>query len=125
MYYSPEHIETNINEYEAKGGYSVAKLLELQRSDSGEATMTGGGATGGGATLMDKIRDLHIPIGLVSRRYLPKDSRHTDRNDDCDVTCLGAHIFEELESMIFRKDNRDTRKNIKSTVLSKTKKRRL
>ena len=101
----------------------MAKLLKLSMSN--DPTMTGGGGAKEDTSLMDKIRDLHIPIGLVSRRYSPKDSRHTDRNDDCDVTCLSAHIFEELESMIFRKDNRDTRKNLKSTMLSKTKKHRL
>jgi len=123
MHYSPEHIETHIEEYNSKGGYSAAKLLEsseqLKHSDNSVIT---GGAPAPDSSLMDKIRDLHIPLGLISRRYPSKFN--SKRNDLCDANCLDSNIFEELESMIFHKKRTDTRKNVNAITSSKTQRRR-
>ena len=103
MQYSPEHIETRVNEYEAKGGYSAAKLLENQR----HGTMVGGAASNTHDSLFDKLRNLQVPLGLVSRRY-PSKARH----NNVDATFLDSKIFEELESMIFHNKKTGTRKNV-------------
>jgi hypothetical protein len=110
--YSPEHIETRTNENEMKGGYSAAKLLERD-SDKDRDTMFGGGSTNIGAhkneSLMERIRDLHVPLGLVSRRYAPCIKRGEERDAD---TWLPTDIFDKLESLIFKSKSKDTRKNL-------------
>ena len=108
MHYSPEHIETRVNEYEAKGGYSAAKLLENQR----HGTMVGGAASNTHDSLFDKLRNLQVPLGLVSRRY-PSKARHNNTDtDDKETAFLDSKIFEELESMIFHNKKTGTRKNV-------------
>jgi hypothetical protein len=113
MHYSPEHIETRVNEYEAKGGYSAAKLLENQR----HGTMVGGAASNTNDSLFDKLRNLQVPLGLVSRRY-PSKARHNNE----DATFLDSKIFEELESMIFHNKKTGTRKNVEIIKSTGTKK---
>lgn len=107
MHYSPEHIETSVNDYEAKGGYSAAKLLESQR----HGTMVGGAAINTHDSLFDKLRNLQVPLGLVSRRY-PSKARHNTDMDDKETAFLDSKIFEELESMIFHNKKTGTRKSI-------------
>lgn len=104
--YSPEHIETRANENEMKGGYSAAKLLE---HDKDRDTMFGGSATGKNDSLLERIRDLHVPLGLVSRRYPSCAKRGDERDAD---TWLPTDIFEKLETMIFKSKSKDTRKNL-------------
>jgi len=104
--YLPEHIETRTNENEMKGGYSAAKLLEHDKSND---TMMGGGPFGKNESLLERIRDLHVPLGLVSRRYPPCAKRGDERDAD---TWLPTDIFEKLETMIFKSKSKDTRKNL-------------
>jgi hypothetical protein len=98
--YSPEHIE--------KSGYSAAKLLE-NVSNKGSDAMYGGGDGHTHESLLERIKDLQVPIGLVSRRYVPSGKcEETDY-----VTVLDKHIFDNLETMIFKgKGSKDTRKNL-------------
>lgn len=106
--YLPEHIETRANENEMKGGYSAAKLLE---HDKDRDTMMGGSPAGThkNDSLLERIRDLHVPLGLVSRRYPPCAKRGDERDAD---TWLPTDIFEKLETMIFKSKSKDTRKNL-------------
>jgi hypothetical protein len=115
MQYSPEHIETSVNEYAAKGGYSASKLLENQR----HGTMVGGAANNTHDALLDKLKHLQVPLGLVSRRY-PSKARH----NNTDAAFLDSKIFEELESMIFHNKKTGTRKNIEIIKSTGTKKYR-
>jgi hypothetical protein len=116
MHYSPEHIETKIDEYEQKGGYLATKLLDNYYANS-DNTIVGGGNRN---SLMEKIQDLYIPLGLVSRRY--SANRCNNTNDECNG-CLDSHIYEELEAMVFnKKKNTDTRKNKDPSEMSKTRK---
>lgn len=118
MHYSPEHIETQVNEYEAKGGYSAAKLLESQR----HGTMVGGAASNTNESLLDKLKHLQVPLGLVSRRY-PSKARHNNTDtDDKETAFLDSKIFEELESMIFYNKKTGTRKNVEIIKSAGTKK---
>ena len=118
MHYSPEHIETRVNEYEAKGGYSAAKLLENQR----HGTMVGVAANNTHDSLFDKLRNLQVPLGLVSRRY-PSKARHDNVDaDDKETAFLDSKIFEELESMIFHNKKTGTRKNVEIIKSAGTKK---
>jgi hypothetical protein len=113
MHYSPEHIETSVHEYEAKGGYSAAKLLENQM----HGTMVGGAASNTHDTLLDKLKHLQVPLGLVSRRYPSKAQRN-----NTDAAFLDSKIFEELESMIFHNKKTGTRKSIEIIKSTGTKK---
>ena len=111
--YLPEHIETRVNEMEMKGGYSAAKLLEHD-SEKSKDTMFGGGAAGTGThhkneSLLERIRDLHVPLGLVSRRYPPSGKRGEESDAD---TWLPTETFEKLESLIFKSKSKDTRKRM-------------
>ena len=118
MHYSPEHIETRVNEYEAKGGYSAAKLLENQR----HGTMVGGATSNAHDSLFDKLKHLQVPLGLVSRRY-PSKARHNNTDtDDKETAFLDSKIFEELESMIFYNKKTGTRKNVEIIKSAGTKK---
>ncbi len=121
MQYSPEHIETGVHDYEAKGGYSATKLLKqsMQQNDS----MVGGAgeARNVSESLFEKLQHLQVPLGLVSRRYPSNVRRHTDV-DDKDTEFLDSKIFEELEAMIFHSKNRETRKNVKIMKSANTKK---
>jgi hypothetical protein len=124
MQYSPEHIETGVHDYEAKGGYSATKLLKqsMQQNDS----MVGGASEAREAreeseSLFEKLQHLQVPLGLVSRRYPSNVRRHTDV-DDKDTEFLDSKIFEELEAMIFHSKNRETRKNVKIMKSANTKK---
>lgn len=121
MQYSPEHIETGVHDYEAKGGYSATKLLKqsMQQNDS----MVGGAseASNVSESLFEKLQHLQVPLGLVSRRYPSNVRRHTDV-DDKDTEFLDSKIFEELEAMIFHSKNRETRKNVKIMKSANTKK---
>jgi hypothetical protein len=130
MQYSPEHIETVVHDYEAKGGYSATKLLKqsMQQNDSmvggaGEARATGttGEESNVSESLFEKLQHLQVPLGLVSRRYPSNVRRHTDV-DDKDTEFLDSKIFEELEAMIFHSKNRETRKNVKIMKSANTKK---
>jgi hypothetical protein len=111
--YSPEHIE--------KAGYSAAKLLE-NVSNKGLNAMYGGGVQTH-ESLLERIKDLHVPIGLVSRRYTPSGKcEETDY-----VTVLDKHIFDNLETMIFKgngKGSKDTRKNLNGKDSKRTRKNR-
>ena len=109
--YSPEHIE--------KAGYSAAKLLENVSNRNSDA-MYGGGDGQSHESLLERIKDLQVPIGLVSRRYTPSGKcEETDY-----VTVLDKHIFDNLETMIFKgKGSKDTRKNL-GTKDNKTRKTR-
>jgi len=121
MQYSPEHIETGVHDYEAKGGYSATKLLKqsMQQNDS----MVGGAGEASTTveSLFEKLQHLQVPLGLVSRRYPSNVRRHTDI-DDKDTEFLDSKIFEELEAMIFHSKNRETRKNVKIMKSANTKK---
>jgi hypothetical protein len=119
--YSPEHIE--------KAGYSAAKLLENVSNRDSNA-MYGGGDDGdnhpNGQThesLLERIKDLQVPIGLVSRRYAPSGKcEETDY-----VTVLDKHIFDNLETMIFKgngKGSKETRKNLNGKDSKRTRKNR-
>ena len=116
--YSPEHIE--------KAGYSAAKLLEnVSNRDSNG--MYGGGDGHVNESLLERIKDLQVPIGLVSRRYVP--SGKCEENDY--VTVLDKHIFDNLETMIFKgngkgkgKGSKDTRKNLNGKDSKRTRKNR-
>ena len=120
--YLPEHIETRATKMEMKGGYSAAKLLE---HDKDRDTMFGGSpedsrfqrnlgsstniGAGKNESLLERIRDLHVPLGLVSRRYPPSGKRGDERDAD---TWLPTNIFDKLETMIFKSKSKNTRKNL-------------
>lgn len=106
--YLPEHIETRVNEMEMKGGYSAAKLLEHD-SEKSKDTMFGGSPFGKNESLLERIRDLHVPLGLVSRRYPPSGKRGEESDAD---TWLPTETFEKLESLIFKSKSKDTRKRM-------------
>jgi hypothetical protein len=109
--YSPEHIE--------KAGYSAAKLLENVSNRNYDAMYGGSRDVQTHDSLLERIKDLQVPIGLVSRRYVPSGKcEETDY-----VTVLDKHIFDNLETMIFKKSSKDTRKNL-STKDNKTRKNR-
>jgi hypothetical protein len=121
--YTPEHIETSHfeNDYEekheSKGGYSVAKLLEQR-----------GGQIGGGSSesLMSRIKDLYIPIGLVTRHYPTPIKK---RNETTKGKCITEDLMTKLEDLIYKnkstenktmknekqEDNKYTRKHRKIT----------
>ena len=94
--YTPEHIETSHfeNDYEetheSKGGYSVAKLLEQR-----------GGQIGGGSSesLISRIKDLYIPVGLVTRHY-PNPIKK--RNETTNVKCISEDLMTKLENLIYK-----------------------
>jgi hypothetical protein len=94
--YSPKNIETAYFEndyedkYESKGGYSVAKLLEQRNG------IIGGG---GNESLMSRIKDLYIPVGLVSRQYARPINKHKDTYTG---KCVSEEIINELENLIFK-----------------------
>ena len=120
--YLPEHIETRANDMEMKGGYSATKLLER---DKERDTIFGGSAAGThkNESLMERIRDLHVPLGLVSRRYPPCAKRGDERDAD---TWLPTDIFDKLETMIFKSKSKDTRKNpVKGKPAQRTLKKHL
>jgi hypothetical protein len=111
--YLPEHIETRANDIEMKGGYSAVKLLENRRTPE-QDTMFGGaagtaGTLGKNESLLERIRDLHVPLGLVSRRYPPSGKRGDESDAD---TWLPTDIFDKLESLIFKSKSKDTRKRM-------------
>ena len=109
--YSPEHIE--------KAGYSAAKLLENVSNRNYDA-MYGGGYGDNHESLLERIKDLQVPIGLVSRRYTPSGKcEETDY-----VTVLDKHIFDNLETMIFKRSSKDTRKNLDNKDSKRTRKNR-
>ena len=97
--YTPEHIETSHfeNDYqethESKGGYSVAKLLEQR----------GGGIAGqiGGSSesLMSHIKDLYIPVGLVTRHYPTPIKK---RNETTNMKCISEDLMTKLEDLIYK-----------------------
>jgi hypothetical protein len=118
MQYSPEHIETSVHEYEVKGGYSAAKLLESQM----HGTMVGGAASNTHDTLLDKLKHLQVPLGLVFRRYTSKTRHNNTDTDDNETVFLDSKIFEELESMIFHNKKTGTRKSIEIIKSTGTKK---
>ena len=95
--YTPEHIETSHfdNDYEekheSKGGYSVAKLLE-QRGGQ-----IGGG--GGGGSLMARIKDLYIPVGLVTRHYPTPIQKRTETTKG---KCISEDLMTKLEDLIYK-----------------------
>ena len=127
--YTPEHIETSHfeNDYqethESKGGYSVAKLLE-QRG-GGIAGQIGGGG-GSSESLISRIKDLYIPVGLVTRHY-PNPIKK--RNETTNVKCISEDLMTKLENLIYknkstenktmkiekREENKYTRKHRKIT----------
>jgi hypothetical protein len=115
--YSPEHIE--------KAGYSAAKLLENVSNRNYDAMYGGddGHVHPKGQThesLLERIKDLQVPIGLVSRRYVPSGKcEETDY-----VTVLDKHIFDNLETMIFKRSSKDTRKNLGTKDSKRTRKNR-
>jgi len=92
--YTPEHIETSHfdNDYEekheSKGGYSVAKLLEQR-----------GGQIGGGGSLMARIKDLYIPVGLVTRHYPTPIQKRTETTKG---KCISEDLMTKLEDLIYK-----------------------
>jgi hypothetical protein len=93
--YTPEHIETSHfdNDYEekheSKGGYSVAKLLEQR----------GGQIGGGGGSLMARIKDLYIPVGLVTRHYPTPIQKRTETTKG---KCISEDLMTKLEDLIYK-----------------------
>ena len=118
--YTPEHIETSHfeNDYEetheSKGGYSVAKLLEQR-----------GGQIGGGSSesLMSRIKDLYIPVGLVTRHYPNPIQR---RKEMTNGKCISDDIMTELENLIYKNKSTEilTRKMDKQEETNYTRKHR-
>lgn len=104
--YTPEHIETSHFEndyedkYESKGGYSVAKLLEQRGGQTG-------GQTGGSSeSLMSRIKDLYIPVGLVTRHY---PTPITKRKEMTKGKCISEEIMNELENLIYKNKSTETK----------------
>ena len=117
MHYSPEHIETKIDDTEQKGGYLASRLLDNYYANS-DNTIVGGGNKN---SLIEKLQDLYVPLGLVSRRYYV-NSCDGATNDEY-KGCLDSHVYEELEAMVFnKKKNTGTRKNKDPSEMSKTRK---
>lgn len=118
--YTPEHIETSHfeNDYqethESKGGYSVAKLLEQR-----------GGQIGGGSSesLMSRIKDLYIPIGLVTRHYPTPIKK---RNETTKGKCISEDLMTKLEDLIYKNKSTEnkTMKNEKHEETKYTRKHR-
>lgn len=121
--YTPEHIETSHfeNDYEetheSKGGYSVAKLLE-QRGGQG---MSGGG--GSSESLMLRIKDLYIPIGLVTQHYPTPIKK---RNETTKGKCITEDLMTKLEDLIYKNKSTEilTRKTDKHEETNYTRKHR-
>ena len=122
--YTPEHIETSHfeNDYqethESKGGYSVAKLLEQRGGQMG-------GSVGGGSSesLMSRIKDLYIPVGLVTRHYPNPIQR---RKEMTNGKCISDDIMTELENLIYKNKSTEilTRKMDKQEETNYTRKHR-
>ena len=126
--YTPEHIETSHfeNDYqethESKGGYSVAKLLEQRGGQMGGSV---GGSVGGGSSesLMSRIKDLYIPVGLVTRHYPNPIQR---RKEMTNGKCISDDIMTELENLIYKNKSTEilTRKMDKQEETNYTRKHR-
>ena len=104
--YTPEHIETSHFEndyedkYESKGGYSVAKLL---KQSGGQ---TGGSVGGGSESLMSRIKDLYIPIGLVTRHYPTPIQK---RKETTHKKCISEDIMTKLEDLIYKNKSTESK----------------
>ena len=111
--YTPEHIETSHfeNDYEekheSKGGYSVAKLLEQRGggiagqiggslNESNERSVGGGGSS---ESLMSRIKDLYIPVGLVTRHYPTPIKKRTETTKG---KCISEDLMTKLEDLIYK-----------------------
>lgn len=96
--YTPEHIETSHfeNDYEerheSKGGYSVAKLLEQRGGIAGQI----GGSS---ESLTSRIKDLYIPVGLVTRHYPTPIKK---RNETTNMKCISEDLMTKLEDLIYK-----------------------
>ena len=120
--YAPEHIETSHFEndyedkYESKGGYSVAKMLE-QRAGDGQ---TGGGLS---ESLMSRIKDLYIPLGLVTKHYATPITKRVEKTKG---KCITEEIMTELENLIYKNKSTEvkTRKHDKPEETNYTRKHR-
>jgi hypothetical protein len=106
--YTPEHIETSHfeNDYqerhESKGGYSVAKLLEQRGGQiGGSLNESNERSVGGGSSesLMSRIKDLYIPVGLVTRHY-PNPIKK--RNETTKGKCISEDLMTKLEDLIYK-----------------------
>ena len=108
--YTPEHIETSHfnNEYEekheSKGGYSVAKLLE-RRGGGSHAGQIGGGV-GSSESFMSRIKDLYIPLGLVTRHY-PNPINKI--NETTKGKCVSEDIMTKLEDLIYKNKSTESK----------------
>ena len=133
--YTPEHIETSHfeNDYEerheSKGGYSVAKLLEQRGGGIGgslnESNERSGGSVGGGSSesLMSRIKDLYIPVGLVTRHY---PNPITKRTETTKGKCISEDLMTKLEDLIYKNKSTEnkTMKNEKHEETKYTRKHR-
>lgn len=103
--YTPEHIETSHFEndyeekYESKGGYSVAKLLEQRGGQMG-------GSVGGSDSLMSRIKDLYIPVGLVTRHYATPIQKRKEMSNG---KCISKDIMTKLEDLIYKNKSMETK----------------
>lgn len=128
--YAPEHIETSYFEndyqdtYESKGGYSVAKMLE-QRAGDGQMGGSLNESVGGGLSesLMSRIKDLYIPLGLVTKHYATPISKTVEKTKG---KCITEEIMTELENLIYKNKPTEikTRKQEKPEETKYTRKHR-
>lgn len=129
--YTPEHIETSHfeNDYEetheSKGGYSVAKLLEQRGGQMGGSLNESNERSVGGSSesLMSRIKDLYIPIGLVTRHYPTPIQK---RNETTNVKCISEDMMKKLEDLIYKNKSTEvlTRKTDKHEETNYTRKHR-
>ncbi len=97
-----------------KGGYSAYELLKTIENEYKPSLIEGGGidinSLAVSDALKEMLKDLHIPVGLVTKHYRPIVGGHYTHDVD---TPIAKNIIESLESQVFvsKHSNGGTRKN--------------
>lgn len=85
-----------------KGGYSAYELLKTIENDYKPSLIEGGGIDTNSIAVSDglkeKLKDLHIPVGLVTKHYRPIVGGYYTHDVD---TPIAKNIIESLESQVF------------------------
>lgn len=83
-----------------KGGYSAYELLKVLEQEKRPNIITGGGVSDLVVPdgLKERIKDLHIPVGLVTKHYYPIVGGSYTHDVDMSIP---KHIIEQLEANVF------------------------
>lgn len=127
--YDEAEAEVEGEEKLIKGGYSAYELLKTIENEYKPSLIEGGGIDTNSLVVSDglkeMLKDLHIPVGLVTKHYRPIVGGHYTHDVD---TPIAKNIIESLESQVFVSKHSNggssekTRKN--DNVISDAKKTR-